>query len=69
MYTLQSLLPVMQCLCEEGADKEARCDNDMTSLDRSVTHNHAEVAEYLRNGVVSAIATAAISVGELNMLD
>jgi ankyrin repeat protein len=40
-------LPVVQYLCEQGADKEARDDGGKTPLHKAARHRHLPVVQYL----------------------
>ena len=44
-------LPVVQYLCEQGADKEARDEDDKTLLDMAGRFGHTLVLEFLRGGL------------------
>ena len=40
-------LPVMQCLCEQGADKDARDDSGWTPLHLAAFNGHLPMVKYL----------------------
>jgi len=43
--------PLVQYLCEQGADKEARYDSDKTPLHLAAYEGHLPVVRYLREQV------------------